>query len=873
MKLKSSVKWTIAAVATVTTVTVSMGVIANAYTYDYDTKSGNGFGIFGDGNDKIEKDYFRKGYDFEFSEENSALKQAVRFELSVDIENYYSTNISYNMPAKATISFGGYNEKGERVEIGQLVKNEAYSGDLKYSFTDDDKASMASGKFWMELNNQSYSKIEFKSIKFYDKDDHCILYGCAQPDLYWDDDKYGNYGPWTFYQLIGPRPIISGILNDDGTYALNAEVVSGGLAMSVETSNDAKSDICKFELGNAVQTFTRNGDDVTGKQQLTFNSAEGANNVYKFVSGASVVLKDTLNNTEITLYSVDNEATVKIEKMKIEAGEPQLIGELPTIRYGEFASADELLEALNNAIRDPNFTAPQVDGAFVDSSVTDDTALFSRALIPSADGTRKVIAKVVYDEVSGFDPASHKAQTITLKAHVEANDIEFKDGTVEFEKEMNCSADYIDTVKISKQPRTDYEYREALDLSGGELTITYDSGHTEIVPMTDEKVSASGFYGANGEFPDNSEVEVTVTYTAEEGVYDPAHESGAQFSDTFTARIKELSTLDAPVIDPNGGSFSESCKVSITAQEGATIFYTTDGTDPTADSNKYTAPFTITEDATVKAIAIKENARDSKIASAKFTKRSGGGSSGGSSGSSGGSGGSGSRPTTSTNPTIGGSSKSWSDIAADLEKLANGSEVTIQLNGNTAVPVEVIKVIDNKDLKVHFIVDRSRGWFVNGAEITAPAVADFTFIRTASQKHDGLRGIEGMQFRTNNTGVPTGLEIAFKSEHAGKFANLYNSVDGKLVFVACAKLGVDGKLFLPGVTEKGDYIAMLCEFSDLQGDMSNDGILNAVDASAILKDIVGLESGANPLMADFNGDGNVNAVDASSILKKIVGLI
>lgn len=872
MKLKPSVKWTIAAVATVTTVTVSMGVIANAYTYNYDTSSGNGFGIFGDGNDKIEKDYFRKGYDFEFSEENSALKQAVRFELSVDIEDYYSNQFSYNMSAKATISFGGYGKDGNRTDFGSFVKDTAYTGDLEYSFTDADKDSMASGKFWMELEN--YSSIEFKSIKFYDKDDHCILYGCAQPDLYWDDDKWGNYGPWTFYQLKGPRPIIRGIQNANGTYAMSAEVVSGGLAMSVETSNDAKSDICKFELSNAVQIFTMNGDDVTGKQQLTFNSAEGANNEYKFVSGASVVLKDTLNNTEITLYSVDNEATVKIEKLKIEAGEPQLMGELPTIRYGEFVSADDLLEALNNAIRDPNFTAPQVDGAFVDSSVTDDTALFSRALIPSADGTRKVIAKVVYDEVSGFDPASHKAQTITLKAHVEANDIEFKDGTVEFEKEMNCSADYIDTVKISKQPRTDYEYREALDLSGGELTITYNSNDTETVSMTDARVSASGFYGANGEFPaDNSEVEVTVTYTAEEGVYDPAHEGGAQFSSTFKARIKELSTLDAPVIDPNGGSFSESCKVSITAQEGATIFYTTDGTDPTADSNKYTAPFTITEDATVKAIAIKENCRDSKIASAKFTKRSGGGSGSGSGSSGGSSGGSGSRPTPSTNPTIGGSSKSWSDIAADLEKLANGSEVTIQLNGNTAVPVEVIKVIDNKDLKVHFIVDSSRGWFVNGAEITAPAVADFTFIRTASQKHDGLRGIEGMQFRTNNTGVPTGLEIAFKSEHAGKFANLYNSVDGKLVFVACAKLGADGKLFLPGVTEKGDYIAMLCEFSDLPGDMSNDGILNAVDASAILKDIVGLESGANPLMADFNGDGNVNAVDASSILKKIVGLI
>lgn len=841
MKLKPSVKWAIAAAATVTTVTVSMGVIASAYPYDQGVTSGDGFGILGDSNDsKIGSR--RNGYDFEFTDQKPALEQVAKFALSVDI------------PAQATIKFGGYNKDGSRNEFGSFSESGGYNGDLEYTLTDDNKAVMANGKFWMELEKNSYTIIEFKSIKFYDKNDRCILYGCAKPDLKWDADKNAYYGPWTFYMLKGPRPVIAaGIQNSDGTYAMKAEVGSGGLAMSTVTSNGADAGACTFTLSNAVQTFTKNGAAVTGNQQIAFNSAEGAVNKYKFVCGASVALNDGVNKTQVTLYSVDNELTVTLaDKLRVvTTGEPQLIGDLPPIDKGDFESAEDILDSFNNATRDKSVPVPDVGDAYVDSSVTDDTALFSRALIPSADGTRKVIAKVVYVGVSGFDPASHKAQTITLKARVEANDIEFLNGPVEFEKEINCSADYIDTVKISKQPRTDYEYREDLDLSGGELTITYDSGHTEIVPMTDEKVSASGFYGANGEFPDNSEVEVTVTYTAEEGVYDPAHEGGAQFSSTFKARIKELSTLDAPVIDPNGGSFSESCKVSITAQEGATIFYTTDGTDPTADSNKYTAPFTITEDATVKAIAIKENCRDSKIASAKFTKRSGGGSGSGSGSSGGSSGGSGSRPTPSTNPTIGGSSKSWSDIAADLEKLANGSEVTIQLNGNTAVPVEVIKVIDNKDLKVHFIVDSSRGWFVNGAEITAPAVADFTFIRTASQKHDGLRGIEGMQFRTNNTGVPTGLEIAFKSEHAGKFANLYNSVDGKLVFVACAKLGADGKLFLPGVTEKGDYIAMLCEFSDLQGDMSNDGILNA----------------------DFNGDGNVNAVDASSILKKIVGLI
>lgn len=170
MKLKPSVKWAIAAAATVTTVTVSMGVIASAYPYDQGVTSGDGFGILGDSNDsKIGSR--RNGYDFEFTDQKPALEQVAKFALSVDI------------PAQATIKFGGYNKDGSRNEFGSFSESGGYNGDLEYTLTDDNKAVMANGKFWMELEKNSYTIIEFKSIKFYDKNDRCILYGCAKPDL------------------------------------------------------------------------------------------------------------------------------------------------------------------------------------------------------------------------------------------------------------------------------------------------------------------------------------------------------------------------------------------------------------------------------------------------------------------------------------------------------------------------------------------------------------------------------------------------------------------------------------------------------------------------------------------------------------------
>lgn len=331
----------------------------------------------------------------------------------------------------------------------------------------------------------------------------------------------------------------------------------------------------------------------------------------------------------------------------------------------------------------------------------------------------------------------------------------------------------------------------------------------------------------------------------------------------------------APVISPNGGTFTGSQTVTITcAAPDAVIYYTTDGSTPTADSAKYSGSFTLTASATVKAFAVSADAAASDIVTAVFTKKSGtsGGSSGGSSsGSSGGSSRPSSAKTEETKPAFNGKETSWADIAGSIAKLAEGGAVTISLNENYTVPAEVMKQIADKKIKATFVVDSVKSWVIDGSQIKNAASTDLTLIPTRKLKTGALAGTEGVQFTVSSADIPAGIAVCFKADFAGRFANLYKSADGKLVFMGCAKLDSTGKATVPGIDGKGGYAVMLSELSALPGDMNNDGILNALDASEILKYAVGISAGANLAAADINGDGTVNASDAAAVLRRAVG--
>ena len=370
---------------------------------------------------------------------------------------------------------------------------------------------------------------------------------------------------------------------------------------------------------------------------------------------------------------------------------------------------------------------------------------------------------------------------------------------------------------------------------------------------------------------------VTLTVTADPGYYVKSTElNGTAVSlnsdneyvftiesdSTFTAEFAEIPP-DSYVVTVNCGKHGTvtpgtadyesgtEVTLTVTPDSGYRVkSVTLDGKAVTLTNGKYT--FKVTANCTFEA---------------EFVKK--GGSSGGTGGSGGSSGGSAGGSSTRSLPVINGIEKSWQSIVSDISRLPEGGSAVIALNGETVVPVEVVRAISDVKAKVEFVVSTAKSWMIDGAKITTVCAADFTALPGIAEK-TSLRGVNGAAFKGGDTGVPAVLKLTFRKEFAGQFANVYKLADNRLVFLQCVKITADGTALISGVNAAGEYAVMVCEYSDLIGDINNDGVLNALDASAILRHITGIFEGVDILFADFNNDGTVNALDASAILKAII---
>lgn len=85
-----------------------------------------------------------------------------------------------------------------------------------------------------------------------------------------------------------------------------------------------------------------------------------------------------------------------------------------------------------------------------------------------------------------------------------------------------------------------------------------------------------------------------------------------------TLKNDDPNYVATPKITPATGTYRAAQEVTITADEGCTIYYTTDGGDPKASDAIYAGPFTVEKTTTVKAVAVKGD-NMSEVASSIIT--------------------------------------------------------------------------------------------------------------------------------------------------------------------------------------------------------------------------------------------------------------
>ena len=138
---------------------------------------------------------------------------------------------------------------------------------------------------------------------------------------------------------------------------------------------------------------------------------------------------------------------------------------------------------------------------------------------------------------------------------------------------------------------------------------------------------------ASGNYDPSVLTEQTVTLNGTVTCPDSIDANGSSLTTTITITISAAGIVGAPTANPTAGTYLENQSVALTSStEGATIYYTTDGSEPTIISGapdgttaKYTAPIAVTgtegqsSTTTIKAIAVKNGMQDSSVEAFTYT--------------------------------------------------------------------------------------------------------------------------------------------------------------------------------------------------------------------------------------------------------------
>lgn len=201
-----------------------------------------------------------------------------------------------------------------------------------------------------------------------------------------------------------------------------------------------------------------------------------------------------------------------------------------------------------------------------------------------------------------------------------SHEIDYPEATVKFAS-ANRQSSTITNQPVTKGQPVEIILKNNATMSSAKFVCTQWVAKEQTITMhystdggssyTSTGVTSDNFTITNNLLPEGTNA-VKITFSSSDNQVGIA-------SATIGLKASSTPIVATPTFTPAAGNYTEAQNVTISCEtQGATIYYTTDGSTPTVASTPYSGPFDITSTTTVKAIAIK-NGVSSDVATATYT--------------------------------------------------------------------------------------------------------------------------------------------------------------------------------------------------------------------------------------------------------------
>lgn len=226
-------------------------------------------------------------------------------------------------------------------------------------------------------------------------------------------------------------------------------------------------------------------------------------------------------------------------------------------------------------------------------------------------------------------------------------------------------------------------------------------------------------------------------------------------------------------------------------------------------------------------------------------------------------------------------SEGWSKITEEIKNTAEGSTINVILNDETTMPADALQAAIDKKIRLIMDAGFGRVWDINGADAVPGTYIDLSIsgvnvdIPEEAYKDISCAEFRKLQINARLLDFTAHLSVYTDEKLAGQNAAVYcyNEETGMMVFQSITMVDGSGNVTF-GLRHGGKYFIALGKDvkapTYLCGDVDGNGVVNALDASAILKYAV-YGYPLDTRCGDTNSDGNVNAYDALPILRYVVG--